>query len=154
VVTASGLLPEGHPALDRPDARSLVITTEAGAARLPRMHPSVRVVTARPRGGIPSDTILDAVRRELGAVTVLCEGGARVFGKLLAAGRIDELFLTVAPHIAGRSKEAIRPGLVSGVAFAPGATPGLALRSVRRSGDHLFLRYAVPATSPDRSESP
>ncbi len=151
VVTSTGLLPEGHPALVRPDAQVLVLTTEAGEARLPRLHSSVRVVPLRTTGGIPIDAILNSVRYQLGAATVLCEGGARLFGKLVAAGRVDELFLTLAPHLAGRSKAAVRPGLVTGVAFTPGSTPRLALRSLRQSGDHLYLRYAVSAAS---AESP
>jgi riboflavin biosynthesis pyrimidine reductase len=147
VVTAGGHLPEGHPALERPDATVLVITTQQGAHHLPQMHRSVRVAVVAAADGISASAILDAVRLQLGASTVLCEGGPSLVGSLIAAGRIDELFLTVAPHLAGRSEAAIRPGIVSGVAFAPGATPRLALRSLRQSGEHLFLRYAVPVTS-------
>ena len=144
VISAGGALPDGHPALAAPETEVVVITGKAGAARLPTLHPSVRVALV-PQGGageISPGTILDTVRRELGALTVLCEGGPRLFSQLLAGGRVDELFLTLAPHLAG-SADRDRPGLVSGAAFAPGSTPRLDLRSLRQEGDHLFLRYAV-----------
>jgi len=151
VVTTSGSLPATHPALAQPEAEVLVITTQAGAARLPSLHPSVRVVTAGAAAAPGSDAIVEAVRHHLGASTILCEGGPHLFGRLLADGWIDELFLTVAPHLAGRDPDHSRLGLVEGVAFAPGRTPQLRLRSLRLSGDHLFARYAV-TSSPDRAQ--
>jgi len=143
VVTGSGALPAAHPALRRPEGEVLVITTEGGATRLPRMHPRVRVAVAGGADKIPAGAIVEAVRTHLAAVTILCEGGPLLFGQLLAGGWVDELFLTVAPQLAGRSGQAPRPGLVAGTAFAPGEAPRLRLRSLRRSGDHLFLRYEV-----------
>jgi len=143
VVSGTGALPAAHPALLRPEGDVLVITTEEGVARLPRMHPRVQVAIAGRTGEIAAGAVVEAVRIHLAAVTVLCEGGPRLFGQILAGGLVDELFLTVAPQLAGRSESAPRPGLVAGAAFAPGAAPRLGLRSVRRSGDHLFLRYAV-----------
>jgi len=144
VVTASGALPAIHPALRRPEADVLVITTAEGASRLPPMHPRVRVAVAGQAGEIPAGAIVEAVRTHLAADTILCEGGPRLFGQLLAGGRMDELFLTVAPQLAGRSEPTPRSGLVAGVAFTPPDAPRLRLRSLRRSGDHVFVRYAVP----------
>jgi riboflavin biosynthesis pyrimidine reductase len=145
VVSGSGALPAEHPALHRPDADVLVITSAAGASRLPALHSRVRVAVAGPAAEIPPDAVVEAVRTHLGAVTILCEGGPRLFGQLLAAGFVDELFLTVAPQLAGRSEGAARLGLVATTAFAPGEAPRLRLRSLRWSGDHLFVRYAVAA---------
>ena len=142
VVSGSGALPAAHPALSRPETDVLVITTTAGVPRLPTLHPGVRVMVAGQSGEIPPHAILEAVRTHLSAATILCEGGPRLFGQLLAGGWVDELFLTVSPQLAGRSVET-RPGLVSGVAFRPGQAPQLTLRSLRRSGDHLFVRYGV-----------
>ena len=148
VVSGSGVLPAAHPALSRPEGDVLVITTAEGAARLPSMHPRVRVTVAGHAGDIPPDGIVEAVRVHLAAVTILCEGGPRLFGRLLAGGWVDELFLTLAPQVAGRSEHAPRPGLVTGTDFAPEHAPRLSLRSLRRSGDHLFVRYAVTGPSP------
>jgi riboflavin biosynthesis pyrimidine reductase len=54
---------------------------------------------------------------------------------------IDELFLTIAPQIAGRSESTPRLGLVEGAAFTVDAAPWSRLVDLRRSGDHLFARY-------------
>ncbi len=143
VVSGSGALPGAHPALSRPEADVLVITTEEGKARLPRLHPRVQVAVAGPAGEISAGAVVEAVRSHLGALTILCEGGPQLFGALLAGGWVDELFLTVAPQLAGRSPQLPRLGLVSGASFAPGEAPRLGLRSLRRSGDHLFVRYSI-----------
>ena len=51
---------------------------------------------------------------------MLCEGGPHLFGTLLDGGVPVDLFLTVAPQLAGRSAEsAERRSLVEGVALAP-----------------------------------
>jgi len=78
-----------------------------------------------------------------GARLILCEGGPHLIGELLAARLLDELFLTVAPQLAGRDEATQRLALVEGTAFAVATAPWAALRSARRSGDHLFLRYRI-----------
>jgi hypothetical protein len=55
---------------------------------------------------------------------------------------VDELFLTLAPQIAGRDTSTERPGLVTGQHFAPEHSLWGTLVSVKRAGSHLFLRYA------------
>ncbi len=56
---------------------------------------------------------------------------------------MDELFLTVAPQLIGRRPASgERYSLVEGVTLDMESAPWGQLRSVRRSGDHLFLRYA------------
>jgi riboflavin biosynthesis pyrimidine reductase len=76
-----------------------------------------------------------------GVRTLVCEGGPRVYGSLLAAGvELDE-FLTLSPLVLGDDEIGPkRPSLVEGVRFAPGAAPRSRLLSVRRGGDHLYLR--------------
>jgi hypothetical protein len=62
---------------------------------------------------------------------------------MLAAGQIDEEFLTLSPVMIGNRPPGParpRPSLVEGVAFAPGAAPIMRPVSLRRAGDHLFLR--------------
>jgi hypothetical protein len=58
---------------------------------------------------------------------------------------VDELFLTLAPQIAGRDTSTERPGLVTGQRFAPEHPLWGTLVSVKRAGSHLFLRYAFEA---------
>ena len=68
---------------------------------------------------------------------VLCEGGPTLFGRLVAGGLVDELFLTVSPVLAGEGLS-----LVEGVELLPGQRVAADLVGVRRDGAHLFLRYA------------
>ena len=72
---------------------------------------------------------------------LLCEGGPTLLGELARAGLVDELFLTVAPQLAGRDDAHRRLGLVEGFAATPEEAPKLELHSLRRAREHLFLRY-------------
>lgn len=140
VVTASGALALTHPGLADPELDVLVITTEAGAARLAdRPIPAHVDVRAFGRAVAPGD-LLSALA-ERGAHLVLCEGGPHLIGQLVEARLIDELFLTVAPQIAGRASHAPRLGLVEGLAFEVDRAPWGRLVDVRLAGSHLFTRY-------------
>jgi riboflavin biosynthesis pyrimidine reductase len=61
----------------------------------------------------------------------------------VATGCVDELFLTIAPQVAGRNRQPLRPGLIGGVEFLPEAAPWLDIVSVKERGNHLFLRYSA-----------
>jgi riboflavin biosynthesis pyrimidine reductase len=99
-----------------------------------------------PQPRVDAATIIASARELSGGGAILCEGGPRLFGTLLADPNPLDLFLTVAPQLAGRSTDRAgqRLGLVEGVALSPWAR-GARLRSVRRAGEHLLLRYAVDA---------
>lgn len=152
VITGSGDLPPGAAALRVPGQETLIATTAAGAARaralledLPHLgyhiSPGERVDLAG---------LARHLRQERGARTLLSEGGAHIYGALIAAGLIDDVFTTSSPVIIGNraAPARARPSLVEGVAFAPGSAPRLRLVSLRRHGDYLFQRArlgAVPA---------
>jgi riboflavin biosynthesis pyrimidine reductase len=86
---------------------------------------------------------IDALRAR-GYRRILSEGGPTLFGSLLSAGLVDELFLTLSPLVAGRSSVAERAlSLVESVELLPERRVAASLRGVRRSGEHLFLRYAL-----------
>jgi riboflavin biosynthesis pyrimidine reductase len=72
----------------------------------------------------------------------LVEGGPHLIGSLFADKCLDELFLTLAPQIAGRDESVKRPGLAEGQLFAPQHPLWGRLASLKRAGSHLFLRYA------------
>ncbi|HEX4754231.1 MAG TPA: dihydrofolate reductase family protein [Candidatus Dormibacteraeota bacterium] len=99
-----------------------------------------------PQRRLAAATIVSAARDLGGDGPILCEGGPHLFGTLVAEPTPLDLFLTVAPQLAGRSNKrpSQRRGLVEGVALPPWARGGR-LRSVRRAGQHLLLRYAVDA---------
>jgi len=73
---------------------------------------------------------------------ILVEGGPRLMGDFFAEQCLDELFLTLAPQVAGRDDASERPGLVAGQSFAPERPLWGTLVGVKRAGSHLFLRYA------------
>ena len=171
VVSASGRVDLAEPTFHTPDLRALIATTPAGRARLVAAGLPLGVEALAVGGDGSSDTedldpapgaadggaqptavlssavgvdpaaLLDALGREYGVRVALHEGGPRVLAAFLAAGVVDELFLTLAPQLAGRTAGAERPGLLEGHAFAPGAAPWGRLLSVKRAADHLFLRY-------------
>ena len=143
VVSASGELP-AHVALDQPATSVMVVTSASGASRVRAAHPLASVIEVDD-GTISGAGLVAAITGALGPGLLLCEGGPLLFGRLLADQAVHELFLTVSPHVAGRDHDKPRPGLVDGWAAAPAALPSVAIESVRRSGDHLFLRYRFEA---------
>ncbi len=142
IVTASGSL-EVDDLPDAAQAPVIVVTTPDGARRLGRRPPAhhVEVVPVGRGDTIPVETLI-AFLDARGFRLVLSEGGPALFGQLLEAGLVDEVFLTLAPQLAGRSGSAQRLSLVEGTALAP-AAPWGRLQSVLRSENHLFLRYRL-----------
>ncbi len=120
----------------------IIATTEAGAERVRAAGPgpNVRVEVAGTDGDVTAARLIETAA-STGARLVLCEGGPHLIGDLIAARLLDELFLTVAPQVAGRDKTVRRLALVEGTAFDVATAPWAGLASVRRAGDHLFLRY-------------
>ena len=144
VVSGSGSLPAEADAIARP-AVPVHVLTSAGLTGAGEVQSAPRTAAAEP---IEPGAIVAAARRLAGGGPVLCEGGPHLFGSLLAGAVPIDLFLTVAPQLAGRTGgPRQRRGLVEGVALPPFARSG-SLRSVRRAGDHLLLRYAIDAGPP------
>jgi riboflavin biosynthesis pyrimidine reductase len=140
-VSATGDLPTEHPAFHDLGVPAVVATTAAGARRVDTaaLGDHVSVWPIRDEGPLTGDDIA-GLAATLGGRLVLTEGGPTLLGGLVAAGLVDELFLTLAPQLVGRGDPG-RLGLVEGVAFQPGDGRWAELVSVRRAGDHLFLRY-------------
>jgi riboflavin-specific deaminase-like protein len=88
------------------------------------------------RGADPAAALRDLRRR--GIEAVLCEGGPTLNRALLAAGLVDELFLTVSPLVTGGADA---PRIVEGDDLP--AALRLGLRWVLHHEDELYLRYAV-----------
>jgi riboflavin-specific deaminase-like protein len=59
------------------------------------------VTLVRHREGVELDRALEWLLKERGIRSVLCEGGPTLHGRLREGGLADELFLTIAPKIAG-----------------------------------------------------
>lgn len=139
VVTASGDLDPAQRALQQ---GALVVTTDAGAARLANRLPAAcRLLRLGPDVPRPA-AIVGAVRAE-GHRRILTEGGPTLLGGFVAGGLLDELFLTLSPVLAGRRAGDGRLGLLEGVHLLPARGRWARLVSARAAGSHLFLRYAL-----------
>jgi len=149
IVTASGALDLDLPVFQAGEVPVLIVTTAQGAQRIGRREvpPSVRITAIQSAGRLSAAAILEAVRRGCSGELLLVEGGPRLMGDVLAERRLDELFMTLAPQIAGRDGTADRPGLVAGQILAPERPRWGTLVGVRRAASHLFLRYAFEPTA-------
>ncbi len=144
IVTASGLIDVAHPVLE---AGALVLTTERGAAALGDRLPTSSQTVVLPGSEDVDLRAAVAFLRERGNELILSEGGPTLFGSLLAADLVDELFLTISPLFAGRSPSATRSGLVEGTELLPSYRSRSRLLGARSHGDHLFLRYGLERTT-------
>jgi riboflavin biosynthesis pyrimidine reductase len=140
------------PLLREPEARVAIVTASA-ASRPPR---GARVDYVRAGDGqLDLKGAVGQLAERFSVQTLLCEGGPHLARELLAAGLIDELFLSLAPLLAGGEPaggEALR--ILSGTELEPPVA--LELLDVARSDAYLFLRYAVSAperVSRDTTES-
>jgi riboflavin biosynthesis pyrimidine reductase len=143
IVTARGDLDFDRPSPRPVEAPALVITTEEGALTLHRrsLPPAVQVVEAG-SGSLSARQILDVIGRVWPSSLILVEAGPRLMADFVAEQCLDELFLTLAPQIAGRDGAVARPGMVAGRTFAPDDPRWGSLVSLKRAESHLFLRYA------------
>lgn len=141
--TASGNIDVSHPAIA---AGATIVTTRAGAAKLEGHLPDSCDVIAM---GDAGDVDLSAAVKELherGFEVLLTEGGPHLMADLIQADLLDEEFITISPVIAGRDLEQ-RLGMVAGAEFLPSRQVWSRLRSARRHGDFLFLRYDLRSSA-------
>jgi riboflavin biosynthesis pyrimidine reductase len=145
-VTAQGALDLSQPVFRTPDLPVLLVTTDAGAVRLRQapLPPQITVAVGA-SARITARDVLRAVRATQPCRIILTEGGPSLMGDFFAEHQLDELFLTLAPQVAGRDDATARPGFVAGRALAPDQPAWGGLISVKRGGGFLFLRYRFPA---------
>lgn len=150
IVSARGKLDPDRPIFRSGEVPVLVVTTPEGAARLePAVStwpPTTRIIVATETNHLCARDVLDAIHVSWPTRIVLVEGGPRLLGDFLAERCLDELFLTLAPQVAGRDSTFDRPGLVAGRALAPAESRWADLISIQRASSHLFLRYAFKTT--------
>lgn len=134
-VSRSGELPLDIPLFQTPDADVVVFAPTAtpepdcpACVTLVRLDPAELTLTSA----------LRHLRAEHGVRSLLCEGGPTLMGALLHEGLVDEVFLTLAPQLAGGGTG---PTMSSGPALADPATLEL-VWALERAGS-LYLRYAV-----------
>jgi riboflavin biosynthesis pyrimidine reductase len=137
VLSGGGGVEPDHPAFA---AGALVLTSAGGAERLAGSLDDRAVVALGERLD-PAAAVAELHAR--GLPLVLCEGGPHTIAPFLAAGLVEELFLTISPLLAGRVAGDPRLALVEGADLLAGGPLRAHVTSLRRSGDHLFLRYAL-----------
>jgi riboflavin biosynthesis pyrimidine reductase len=139
VVTSGISFVPTHPVLD---AGAIVLTTEAAAAGIAEVAPEATEAVAVNDGASVDLRAAVGALRARGHGVIVSEAGPTLFGQLVAAELVDELFLTVSPLLAGHAL-APRLNLVEGLELLPERRVAGRLRSVRANESHLFLRYAL-----------
>jgi riboflavin biosynthesis pyrimidine reductase len=157
IVSASLTLPD-VPLLADPGARP-VILTPSPSGELPASAAPVQYLRSARDGVLDLPAALGELHTRFGVRTLLCEGGPHLNSRLFAAGLIDELFLSLAPKLAGgegiRGGEGRVPGGSAPLESAPGEhlrilcgpelDPPVALEllGALESESQLLLRYRV-----------
>jgi riboflavin biosynthesis pyrimidine reductase len=128
----------------QPDARTIVLTCEAGDADVRSALDNVTDVILCG----DDDVDLAVARRALedrGLTRILSEGGPTLFGDLANAGVVDELCLSLSPLLAGPGARRI----IAGELWS-GAPVRLELTGLLEEDGALFLRYGVLPAEPSQ----
>jgi len=147
-ITGSGNIDPGLPVFHAEGIPVAIITTAHGAEEIRKrgMPGNIQVIAPSSAPYLTVREMLEAVQGILPrSKVVMMEGGPHLLGNFLAEGYLDELFLTVAPQVAGRDGHLERLGLVAGKIFSPDHSVWGKLLSLKRAGEHLFLRYGFNA---------
>ncbi|PZS30031.1 MAG: pyrimidine reductase family protein [Pseudonocardiales bacterium] len=132
VVSRSLALDPASPMFTEADVRPLVLTgPDAPTPARQALAEVADLIT----GGSAAEW--RALLAERGLTRILCEGGPRLFGSLLAEDLVDELCLTLSPVLARQE--------APGIAEQPGGDGPvrLGLVHVLEDDGYLFLRYTV-----------
>ncbi len=144
IVTTHGAIDLDLPLFQSGEVPVMIVTNTQGEQRIRAQNPQpfVQISSIQSDGPLSAQAILQEVNRMRQCQIILVEGGTQLMGDFFAEQALDELFLTLAPQIAGRAGVIVRPGLVTGKRFAPENPLWGTLVSVKRAESHLFLRYA------------
>lgn len=140
IVSGRLALDEDIPLLSESTARVVVLTSSQASLLGSAAH--VDYVRNVSDGRLDLPTAIFQLRERFGVESLLCEGGPHLSAQLLAAGLVDELFLSVAPKLVGGEPaggEALR--ILAGAELDPAVD--LELLSVLGGDSYLFLRYGV-----------
>ena len=127
-------LPEDVGLLQDPDSHVVILTQSDG--ELSGVRAQVDYLRAEPGPWDPRPQ-LEALRAQHGVRSILCEGGPSLNESLIREGLVDELFLSIAPKLAGGPPLTMLTG-------DPLAAPlGTQLVSLYEHEGHLFARYRL-----------
>jgi riboflavin-specific deaminase-like protein len=125
------------------DGGGQVVIFTAADEQPPETETPVTVI--RHPDGVDLAEALAWLRGERGIRSVLCEGGPTLHGRLREAGLADELFLTVAPKIAGGEGPRILEGALVDI-------DEVELAWLLESESELFARYRGITAGPGGAE--
>jgi riboflavin biosynthesis pyrimidine reductase len=128
----AGLFTDGHG--------EVVIATGSSHSPPPT---ATDVELVRGSGEIDLAGLLEHLHRERGVGSVSCEGGPTVFRNLVAAGLVDDLFLTQNPVLTGDGERSLLHGTL------PVPVPAEMLWALEGEGE-LFTRWRL--TGPESAE--
>ena len=155
-VTASGSVdPRSYRVFDGDQMDAMILTTEAGAARLQGRIGTERLIIAGQDKTIDLPEATRILRKQMGVEHLLCEGGPTLYGSIARAGLIDEKFVTVSPieigllappeqdviPAAAGNQLNLRPTTFTFPGFTSENAPWWRWMSCHRVGDHQFNRY-------------
>jgi riboflavin biosynthesis pyrimidine reductase len=128
----------------QPDAHVVLATTSRGAANVHGVECDARIdVHDLGEASVDLARLNQILYSDYGVRNLLCEGGARLFGSMLAAKQVDEEFVTFCPNFIGRSNDKFRPSYTEGVAWMPGKAPYSHPFNLHRAGDFLYMRTKI-----------
>lgn len=131
----------GIACFQRPDLHIVLATTAQGYARGKAISCAARMdVVELGEESVDLAKLSQLLYTDYGVRNLLCEGGPRLMGNMLAAGQVDEEFVTLCPSFIGEAPGKFRPSYIEGVAFLPTTTPYSRPLSLRRAGDFLFMQ--------------
>ncbi|HEY3759618.1 MAG TPA: dihydrofolate reductase family protein [Solirubrobacteraceae bacterium] len=150
IVSGSLALEGDIPLLADPEARVVILTQSSASLPPSAAEAEVDYIRAVRDGQLDLPAALAELHTRFGVDALLCEGGPHLNTQLLAAGLVDELFLSVSPLLAGGDldensahPEALR--ILAGTSFSPPIA--LELHSVLEYDSGLFLRYSIPSST-------
>jgi riboflavin-specific deaminase-like protein len=132
VIVSGGLdLPWDAPLFTESGSQVILFTTSE--AEPPETEASLDMI--RHEGEVDLAEALRHLRQERGIRALLCEGGPRLHAQMQAAGLVDDLFLTIAPKLAGGGAPRILEGELPGIGL-------LELAWLLEDDGELFARYS------------
>jgi riboflavin biosynthesis pyrimidine reductase len=150
IMTASGRINLDDRTFHTPGLKAVIATTPRGAAQLWQKSlpegTDVRVVEmgdAANQATVSPRATLALLAREYDVRVALYEGGPTLLASFLLEQQLDELFVTLAPQVVGRTNDLQRLSLMQGHAFTPTGAPQGTLQSVKLAGSYLLLRYSI-----------
>lgn len=131
---------EDIPLLGDPRAEVAILTSsQASLESGGGAH--IEYIRAAREGRLDLADALARVHERLAVRTVLCEGGPHLNTQLLAAGLVDEIFLSLAPKLAGGDATGETLRILAGMDLDPPVE--LELLGALEHDSYLFLRYGV-----------